>query len=122
MKNDFCHMELQTSDLGASRKFYEGMFSWKFESTPMGEGQEYVMITPGKGPMGGMMKNPAPGTPSGWLVYIAVEDIDASLARTEELGGKVLFPKTAVQDMGHFAILQDPTDAVFAVWEPAKKE
>jgi uncharacterized protein len=49
--------------------------------------------------------------------YIAVESVDESAAKVEKLGGKICTAKTAVPQMGYFAICQDPENNVFALWE-----
>ena len=121
MVNDFCHMELNTNDLEGARSFYLGMFDWETEDWPMPNGGNYVMIKTGEGPGGGMMKSPVEHPPM-WAIYINVDEIEASCKKAEELGGKVIMGKTAVGEMGFFAVLQDPQGAVFAIWEMAKKE
>ena len=55
MANDFCHLELHTTDVGAAKTFYSELFTWELEAMPMGEGQEYTTIKPGEGPGGGIM-------------------------------------------------------------------
>ena len=52
--------------------------------------------------------------PPHWLVYFAVDDVDASVKRAQELGAAVLMP---VMDSpaGRFAVLADPERAAFAV-------
>ncbi len=39
------------------------------------------------------------------------------MEKVQRLGGKVCKPKTAVPEMGYFAICQDPENNVFALWE-----
>jgi predicted enzyme related to lactoylglutathione lyase len=58
------------------------------------------------------------GVPPNWMLYIRVENADASAARAAELGGKVLAPPFDVMDVGRMAVIQDPTGAVFAAWQP----
>ena len=55
-----------------------------------------------------------PGTPPHWLVYFAVADTDATVARTVELGGQSLAPPVDIP-IGRFAVLADPRGVVFAV-------
>jgi predicted enzyme related to lactoylglutathione lyase len=57
------------------------------------------------------------GVPSHWQLYVAVESADAAATRARELGATVLAPPFDVFDSGRTAVLQDPTGAVFAVWE-----
>ncbi len=39
------------------------------------------------------------------------------MAKVEKLGGKVCMSKTAVPQMGYFAICQDTENNMFALWE-----
>ncbi len=121
MQNDFCHIELNTTDLEGAKKFYFELFSWDKEETPMPSGELYTVIKPGKGPMGGMMKSPEPSAPPTWLVYITIDDVEAVSKKAAELGGKILLGKTPVPEIGHFSVIQDPQGAVFALWEPTEK-
>ena len=43
------------------------------------------------------------------LVYVATDDVQASLAKAESLGGKTLVPKTEIPKIGWFGIFADPT-------------
>jgi predicted enzyme related to lactoylglutathione lyase len=52
--------------------------------------------------------------PSHWLVYFAVDDTDASVAKAQELGGSVRMPPMDVP-VGRFAVVADPQGATFAV-------
>ncbi len=117
MENSFCHFELNSNDPDKAREFYKEMFDWKYEDFPMGE-ETYTMIKTGKEPGGGIFKNPVPNVPSHWLAYIQVEDIKASTENAVKLGGVLLKEVTEIPDMGSFSVIQDPTGAVFAMWQP----
>jgi predicted enzyme related to lactoylglutathione lyase len=121
MIHNFCHMELQTTDVDGAREFYSNMFGWKFESWQApDDGGEYAMFNPGEGPGGGIMKLPHEGMPPMWVNYILVESVEEHLAKAIDLGAKELLGKTPVQDMGFFAVLTDPQGAPFCIWEEAK--
>jgi uncharacterized protein len=120
MYNDFCHMELNTDDLGRAKKFYSTIFSWKMEDQETGPGQMYTMIQPGSGPGGGMMLKPMPEAPNMWMVYVQVENIDETLAKVTRTGGKVIMPRTPIGAMGHIGVIQDPSGAHLGIWTPAK--
>jgi uncharacterized protein len=53
-----------------------------------------------------------------WASYVTVEDADAISARASDLGASVLAEPFDVMESGRMATLQDPTGAVFCVWEP----
>ena len=115
MANPFIHVELNTSDPGTSRKFYAGLFDWKFEE--VAGGADYTIINVGEGTGGGMMKNPVPGMPDFWLPYVLVDDVKASTKKAQALGAKVHKDVSEVSGMGWFSVLGDPTGAVFALWQ-----
>jgi predicted enzyme related to lactoylglutathione lyase len=56
-----------------------------------------------------------PGVPPYWLVHIGCEDIDASLAKVEELGGTKIAGPIDIH-MAKIGIVQDPQGAVFALY------
>lgn len=121
MANEFAHIELMTHDLEAAKKFYSEIFEWDWEESPMEQGP-YWLIKTGKDPMGGMMKAPEPEIPPHWLVYTKVEDVDATLEKVKELGGKIFVEKTPITGMGAFGIFKDPTGGVMAIWEPGPEQ
>lgn len=116
MPNDFCHMELNTDDVDKAKRFYGGIFDWKLEDMPMGPGMVYTSIQPPEGPGGGMQKKPMPEAPNAWLVYVQVSDIDSIIQKARKLGGNVVVPRTPIPNMGHFAILTDPSGAAFGIY------
>ena len=46
---------------------------------------------------------------------------DATVARVAELGGRLLVPARALENVGRFAVFADPTGAVFAVMQNAPR-
>jgi predicted enzyme related to lactoylglutathione lyase len=115
MPNPFCHVELNTTDLPKAKEFYGKLFNWKLDDMP---GGDYTMIGVGEGTGGGMMKNPIPGTPSFWLSYVLVDDIQAATKKAKSLGGTVMKDVTPVSNYGEFSVIGDPTGAHFALWKP----
>jgi predicted enzyme related to lactoylglutathione lyase len=69
-----------------------------------------------------MKKPEGEGGPSAWLPYIAVEDVDGTVARVEGLGGKVFMPPTDIPDVGRFSVLADPTGATIALLQALPME
>jgi predicted enzyme related to lactoylglutathione lyase len=119
MANPFVHIELNSSDPGKARTFYQQLFNWKLDDVPM-PGGTYTMIDVGEGTGGGMTKQQVSGAPSIWLAYVQVDDIRASTDKAKALGGKVLKDVEEIPP-GFFSILQDPTGAVFALWKPKQE-
>ncbi len=110
-------VECLSRDVPTAQVFYCELLGWKAEP---GEGG-YILFARNGEQIAGLMATPreVPSeAPSTWLVYFGVEDAAQASARAAELGGNVLI---AVRDIneGRFAILSDPSGAVFAVFEPA---
>lgn len=49
--------------------------------------------------------------------YVNVPSVTRAMAKVKQLGGKICKPKTAVPQMGYFAICQDTEKNTFALWE-----
>jgi predicted enzyme related to lactoylglutathione lyase len=56
--------------------------------------------------------------PAHWMVYFAVDDVDATSARVKELGGEVVVGPDDIPKVGRFAVLRDPQGAHFSVIKP----
>jgi len=125
MGNPFVHIELNTNDAAKAKKFYGGLFDWKLPEMPMGNGQMYTMVDVGKNPAGGvgggLQQNPMPGAPSAWLSYVAVENLDKTVAKARSLGAQILEARIDIPGMGSMALLADPTGAMLGLWEPAPR-
>jgi uncharacterized protein len=111
----FSWFELMTDDPKAALAFYGGLLGWTSEDMDMGTGP-YHVIKVGDTSVGGVMGKPpgAEAMPPMWGVYVTVDDIDATVAKCLELGGKVLMPVMEVKTVGRMAVLQDPQGAAFS--------
>ncbi len=49
--------------------------------------------------------------PPQWLLYITVENLDASLHKCVQLGGKIIGEKQGMGEQGHYCLIQDPAGA-----------
>jgi uncharacterized protein len=106
-----CWNELAAADLDSAPRFYEQLFGWKVEPFEGGE-MRYLTIKNGDAVNGGMREK-QPQEPPYWLVYFAVEDLDASVAKVDELGGGTIAPPFDIA-MARIAVVHDPQGAVFA--------
>ena len=62
----------------------------------------------------------AQGVPPHWMNYVAVENADQAAKKAQELGATLLIEPFDVMDLGRMAAIQDPTGAVFCVWQAMK--
>jgi predicted enzyme related to lactoylglutathione lyase len=112
----FTWNELQTRDTDAAKAFFGSVFGWGADTRQDG-GMVYTEWKRGGDSVGGMMDMPAevpPQIPAYWLVYFALDDCDASVAKATNLGGAALVAPMDIEP-GRFAVLSDPTGAVFGV-------
>jgi uncharacterized protein len=113
----FSWADLSTSDTDGAKAFYTGLFGWDTEDTPIPEGGVYTMLSKG-GKNVAALSGAREGQPSAWNSYVTVESADASAAAAKEHGGTLAMEAFDVMDVGRMAVVQDPTGAFFAVWEP----
>jgi predicted enzyme related to lactoylglutathione lyase len=112
----FTWSELSTRDAAAASPFYEQVFGWTAKATDMG-GMTYTEFQLGDSSIAGMMPMPEStpaGVPSHWLVYFAVADCDASVAKIGSLGGAIVVPAMDMP-VGRFAVAADLGGATFGI-------
>jgi uncharacterized protein len=63
----------------------------------------------------GILRMPADGKEPGWLPYVQVDDVPATLARVRAAGGKVLREPDPAILGGQFAVFADPLGGVLGV-------
>ncbi len=112
----FSWCELMTSDPTAAQSFYGPLFGWTMQAGDI-QGMPYTTISVAGAEKGGIAKLPpsSPNMPPTWGVYITVDDVEATAAQAQELGGQVLMPPMEIPNVGRFALLQDPQGATFCV-------
>jgi uncharacterized protein len=118
----FCWHELMTTDIAACSAFYQGVFGWTAQQDEMPGIGTYTVFRRGELMEGGMLAIPAPAvsrTSPHWIPYVAVADVDATVALIAPAGGAVHCRPTDIPGMGRFAVAADPHGAAFAVFQNA---
>jgi predicted enzyme related to lactoylglutathione lyase len=111
MSGNLVHFELLSKDANRAKKFYSTLFGWKFKDSEI-PGVEYYLID-GIEPGGGL--NPQQDSP-GAVVYFDTDDIDASIGKVRELGGKA-DEKMPIPGMGWFAGCADTEGNRFSLYQ-----
>jgi predicted enzyme related to lactoylglutathione lyase len=118
----FCWAELATSDAADAKCFYTALLGWQADDDPLPSGGVYTMFRHQDGYVGALYELTAEmreqGVATHWLLYVSVDNARAMAARAAELGGTVVKDAFDVFEIGSMAVLQDPTGATFAVWQP----
>lgn len=108
--------ELHTRDYAATVRFYEQALQWR--TSVMSDTPEFrytVLVDDGGQELAGIMDAAAilpEGAPAGWHTYWGSDDVDATLAAVEALGGRVVLPAED-SPFGRLAQAADPTGATF---------
>lgn len=112
MSHPVVHFEIGCKDKAATSAFYAQAFQWKID----------------EGPMGSIDTGSSQGIP-GHIValghephqftnfYVQTDDVAATLAHIESLGGKTVVPPVTIPT-GVFAWFADPEGNVVGLWKP----
>jgi uncharacterized protein len=114
MSHPVVHFEILGRDRAALQRFYEELFGWTItpvEST--GGGYAMVATAADRGIGGGI--GAFEGAPSHVTVYVSSDDIEATLARAESLGGGVVMPARPVAEGLTTALFTDPEGHVIGL-------
>ncbi|MDQ4090287.1 MAG: VOC family protein [Actinomycetota bacterium] len=109
--------EIISDDPERAQKFYAELFDWRVDASPGMDGYALVDTGAGDGAVGGGIgPSQGPGE-TGVKVYVRVDDLDAYLARAEQLGASALVPPMELPgDFGRIAIVADPDGNPVGLW------
>jgi hypothetical protein len=101
--------EIPVRDLERAKKFYEGVFGLELSLNKVGPLKMawFPMTQDAPGASGSLVQ--AEGyvpSQTGTLGYFTVEDIEATLNRIDEKGGKTILPKTGIGEYGFIVQLE----------------
>lgn len=109
--NPVVWFEIPATDLARAKKFYDEIFDIDVQQLDVGELRFgfFPMKEAGANATGGLVHHPTMYRPShdGTLVYFAVKDIEAVLARVERAGGRVFQHRKPVGDFGFVGFFED---------------
>jgi len=120
--------DITTTDLARSRDFYGKLFDWQFTALP-GTNRAAEIVSGGT-PIGTIRVAEGPISAFNGVVYIQVDDIQASCKKAAELGGKVVpgFPFNLSNGGGAIGLVVDPAGHPIGMYSrtplpeaPAKK-
>lgn len=117
------HFEIPADNVARAQKFYKTTFGWKMNSIP---GMGYTLVstvdsdekgmpkTPGA-INGGMLKRQAPVKVP--VITLNVANIEKTVKKVIEQGGKLVGKKSKVGDMGYAAYIKDTEGNVIGLWQ-----
>ncbi|MBX5452293.1 MAG: VOC family protein [Thermogemmatispora sp.] len=111
------HLELPTRDRDASAAFYQAVFGWQIGRNST---HDYLYFEAQDGIRGGFPSPDDQGQREGEpLIYLASEDIEATLAAIEAHGGRCLIPKVEIPGVLSWAVFLDPAGNRLGLFTPA---
>ncbi len=113
--------DLTVDDAPAIRDFYSNVVGWTASPLSMGDYDDFVMASPADGtPVSGVChaRGSNADLPAQWILYVNIEDIEASRAACTKMGGELLTPVKIAAGHGSYCVIKDPAGAVMALFQP----
>jgi predicted enzyme related to lactoylglutathione lyase len=107
--------ELQTRDCARALRFYQALSGWTVEASPGGPRERHLCALDGQALGAVTISQAPPHVPAFWLPFLAVADLDATVARAGTLGARLLREPTPLPGAGRPAVALDPRGAVFGL-------
>jgi len=113
----FVWADLFSSDMEASRRFYEQVFGWEWRRIK-DPPQPYGVFYLDGNPVAGLAYRKAPdgeGSYGRWIHYLSVKDVSASEMAISQHVGRTIVSRRSYADRGEFAIVTDSQDTLFGI-------
>ena len=121
MAGEIVHLEIPSRNFERSAAFYAKLFGWRTDGVQAGGHLLFEIPGGGSDQAGGELTGSwireALAQASGPLPFVAVEDIDKTLAEAQKQGGRILVPRLALAGKSQFGLLADLDGNVIAVME-----
>jgi uncharacterized protein len=110
--------DITVVDAESLRDFYAEVVGWAVQPVDMGGYQDFAMLSASGKAAAGICfaRGGNADLPPVWLVYVAVEDLEAAVGRATSLGADVLARPGA-----SMCVIRDPAGAAIALYEPPEQ-
>ncbi len=108
-------IDIGTPDVNAAGSFYSALFGWEIEYGPAEMGHYSMARLRGRD-VAALADQQVPGVVA-WTTYLAVDDVDATMAKARAAGGTVLMEPMDVMTFGRMAVITDPGGAAVSFWQ-----
>ena len=108
------HVEVTGKDGTKLQQFFKDVFGWSLDTNNPGG---YGMFNREETGIAGGVGAAPEGAPGHVTFYVGVPDVDAALARAEQLGGTVIMPKFSPGPDAVLALFADPEGHVIGLTE-----
>ena len=113
--------DLTVENADELKEFFKEVAGWQIQEIPMKNGDEayhdYAMKDSKGNGVAGVChaKGPNMGIPPQWMMYISVENINQSVEKALDNGGKLIKEYKSKEGILVYAIIEDPAGATFAL-------
>lgn len=114
---DVFWLDLYARDPARSAAFYSAVAGLEVDVGSIA-GQERTLLSSGGYARAGIARLRAATDKPGWLPYVLVEDVPATLARARKAGGKVLMEPRSTVLGGNLAVIADPLGGAIGIVDP----
>jgi predicted enzyme related to lactoylglutathione lyase len=115
----FVWYDLLSTEPEQAMAFYAYVVGWTTQPLQPGV---YTMFASAQGPHAGTAKLPDEarkmGAPPHWTSNVRVADVDATIARARDLGGRVVSQPNDFPSVGRLAVIADPQGASINIFAP----
>ena len=111
-----CWVDCQMDDVAATAHFYGSLLGWEIREEPP-EIPGYLVGYLGGRKVAGIGGKGGVDQPSVWSIYLATDDLDASVRRSLDAGGTVMTPPRRIGEDGRMSFGTDSRGAPFGLWE-----
>ncbi len=124
MANTFDWVEIRARDAETTSRFYRALFGWSVTETEVVGGSEVRILDTGGEPRLENLRRvgivqAANDQPAGIVVYVTVDDLDATLRSALKLGARLASPKAELPG-GWSASFYDPSGNLLALYQDRK--
>ena len=109
----------------SSLAFYPAVIGYTTSQMQIGEGKKktpYDMLSFAEKPRAGVNAAKPASLGGQWMPWVAVDDVDAVVAKVKALKGKVVVKAYDLPNVGRSAVVADPTGAPLGVIKPLSPE
>jgi uncharacterized protein len=120
MVDGFIWYELVTNDMDKAVAFYKKVVGWDVRDAGM-PGLTYMLFGKDGKDVGGMMTWAGAGAPEltpEWMGHIHTAKLDEELKAVTADGGVIVKPAQAIPGVGRFAVVTDPQQVKYMLFEP----
>ena len=111
--------DLTVQDADKVRDFYCEVVGWKYNPVDMSGYNDYTMLSSDGASTAGVChaRGVNADLPAQWLIYITVDNMETSIERCIQLGGKVIAGPKGTGGTSRYCIIKDPAGAVCALYQ-----